>query len=363
MLHLLLLLPAMQQVAVLDSGARIECSSAPRIGARQVETALGQYDAGRDPVVKVEDGAADRQALAPLRELDYAAWIRRMAERGQVSALLAENPQGSDRGIWLEALASLGRNLDPLPANTPRDERVEALWKRVEKAEGGICALLGGRLEAEISEGSTASPDRRVGLVDLRHALRDRNPDRRWLGARLALYQREESMAHALLEASLEDDHPAARAAAAASLHGLEPEASLGWWTLGLWHERGVQARVRAVDHLAAHASGNPYVVKALVMTLSAAGRSSPGSYAFFGRQITVVMDFDVEVALASIIADPKVSTLTEGSVLAVRVLGATVTTAVRGALQQLTGADPGPSAQAWREWMQENLPAVAQED
>lgn len=362
MLSLLLLLPACQQVAVLDSGARIECARAPQIGARQVETAHGAYDAARDPVAAVVDGAADRSALAPLRELDYAAWIRRMAERGQLQALLAEDPQGAARGVWLEALAELGRHLDPLPPETPMDERVELLWKRLEKAHGGLGALLGGRLEVEISDASTAAPDRRIGLVDLRQSLRHRDPDRRWLGARLALRQHEDSMAHALLEASLEDDHPASRAAAAASLHGMRPEAALGWWTLGMWRERSSAARVRAVDHLAEHGAGNPYVVKALVMTLSAAGQQAPGSYAFFGRQVTVVSDFDVEVALASIIADPQVSTITEGSVLAVRVISATLVSSVRGALQQLTGADPGPGAAEWRAWLQENLPAMTQE-
>jgi len=362
MLSLLLILSAGQQVAVLDSGARIECSRAPKIGARRVETAHGQYDAGRDPVAEVVDGAADREALAPLRELDYGAWLRRSAERGQLSLLLAEDPPAAERGAWLAALAGLGRQLDPLPPDTPSDERVAELWKRLEKAGDGGLGLLCGRLEAEISESSSGSPDRRVGLVDLRHALRSRDPDRRWVGARLALRQHEESMSHALLEASLEDEHPAARAAAAATLHGLKPESSLGWWTLGMWREGSSAARVRAVENLAAHGGGNPYVVKALVMTLSAAGRQSPGSYAFFGRQITVVMDFDVEVALGAAIADPQVSVLTEGAVLAVRVLGASVTTAVRGALQQLTGADPGPGAEDWRAWMKQNLPEAAQE-
>jgi len=364
MLSLLLLaLPACQQVAVLDSGTRVECVRTPQLGARRVETAHGSYDASRDPVAEVVDGAADRQALAPLRDLDYTAWVRRMAERGQLNALLVEKPQGESRNAWLQALMELGRNLDPLDPDTASDERVDALWKRLEKSEGGRSALLAGRLEVEISDGSTASPDRRIGLVDLRHALRDRDPDRRWIGARLALRQHEESMTHALLEASLEDDNPAARAAAAASLHGMKPEASLGWWTLGLWHERSNEARVRAIENLAEHGHGNAYVVKALVMTLSAAGYNAPGSYAFFGRQITVVMDFNVEVALAAAIADPQVATLTEGSVLAVRVFGVTVTNAVRGALQKLTGADAGPSAQDWRAWMKENMPEAAKED
>jgi hypothetical protein len=97
-------------------------------------------------------------------------------------------------------------------------------------------------------------------------------------------------------------------------------------------------------------------------MGLSAAGHRGAGSYAFFGRQITVVSDFDVEVALAAAIADPNVTTLTEGTVLYVRVIGTVVAGAMRGALQELTGADPGPSAQDWRAWMKQNLPDAARE-
>ncbi len=359
----LLLWLASQQVAVLDSGTRIECLRVPEVGARKVETPAGAWDASRDPVASIQDGAEDLKAIAPLRELDYGAWVQRAAERGLLTALLAEDPRGAVRSAWLEALAGLGRSLDPLPSSTERDQRIAELWEHMKKAKGGRRALLVGRLEIEISDGSTAPPDRRVGLVDLRRALRDRDEDLRWAGARLALRQHEESMAHALLEASLEDAVPSSRAAAAATLCALKPDASLAWWTLGLWRERSTSARVFAVNHLAQHGTGNPYVVKALVLTLSADGYRAPGAYAFFGRQITVVSDFDVEVALASAIADPNVTTLIEGSVLAVRVLGTSVVSAVRGALQDLTGADPGPSAQHWRAWMKENLPEAARED
>ncbi len=354
---------ASQQIAVLDSGARIECVRAPQLGARNLETAWGACDATRDPVVAVADAAEERAALAPLRALDYAAWVRRSAERGHLSALLAEQPRGAARLAWLDALAGIGARLDPLPADTPRDERVAELWKRLLRAEDGPRALLCGRLETEISDASTASNDRRLGLADLRRALRDRDAGQRWAAARLALRQREMSMEHALLEASLADDDAAARTAAAAALHGLEPEYSLGWWTLGMWRERGTEARVRAIGNLQAHGKGNPYVVKALVMGLSAAGYRAPGSYAFFGRQVTVVTDFDVEVALGAAIADPKVSTITEGSVLHVRIFGETVAGAMRVALQDLTGADPGPSAKEWQAWMQANLPEVAKAD
>lgn len=354
MISLLLLACSAQQVAVFESGARIECAKPPPVGARSVLTVAGAWDASLDPVAAVADATEETRALAPLKALDYAAWTRRAAERGLLGALLAEEPAGEDRAAWLEALARLGGPIDPLPSRMPREDRVEELWRRAEKADGGELALLVGRLEREISDGSTDAPDRRVGLADLRRALRGRDADRRWAAARLALRQHESSMLHALRDASLEDDEACGAAAAAAALAGLDAERALGWWVLGMWRERSEGARVRAVRHLAAHGAAEPKVVDALVYTLSAEGYRAPGAYAFFGRQITVVTDFDVEVALASAIADPNVTTLVEGAVLAVRVYGTTMAGEVRGALQRLTGADPGPKAADWKRWQQE---------
>jgi hypothetical protein len=355
----LLLAASCQQVAVFESGARVECVKTATVGARSVETPAGIWDASLDPVAAVADAAEELRVLAPLQELDFAAWSRRAAERGLLGALLAADPEGTGRAAWLDALAGLGRRIDPLPAKVEREERVAELWKRVEKAEGARLALLVGRLESEISDASSASPDRRVGLADLRRALRGRDADLRWAAGRLALRQHETSMLHALRDASFEDDEPCGALAAAAALHAMDGERALGWWVLGMWRERNEGARVRAVRHLATYGADEPAVVDALVLTLSAEGYRAPGAYAFFGTQITVVTDFDVEVALASAIADPNVTTLVEGAVLAVRVYGATMAGEVRGALHQLTGADPGPKASDWKRWQQQRDAAV----
>lgn len=355
----LLLAHPLQQVAVLESGARVECAKSATVGARTVLTPVGSWDASLDPVAAVADAAEELRVLAPLRELDFAAWSRRAAERGLLTALLEEDPRGEDRTVWLDALAGLGAHIDPLPAKIAHDERVAELWKRAERAEGGRRALLVGRLETEISDASTAAPDHRVGLADLRRALRGRDADLRWAAGRLALRQHETSMLHALRDASFEDEEACGAQAAAAALHAMDGERALGWWVLGMWRERSQDARVRAVRHLAEYGASEPAVVDALVLTLSAEGYRAAGAYAFFGTQVTIVTDFDVEVALASAIADPNVTTLVEGSVLAVRVYGATLAGEVRSALHRLTGADPGPKAADWKRWQQSRAAAA----
>ncbi len=356
----LLLLPLTQQVAVFESGARIECEKPAAVGARKVETPFGMWDASLDPVAALADSKEEQRVLETLKQLDFPAWTRRAAERGLLSALLAEKPRGANRGAWLEALAGLGHSIDPLSGKMPSEERVAALWKLAEKADGGRLALLVGRLETEISDAGTSAPDRRIGLVDLRQALRSRDADLRWAASRLALRQHETSMLHALRDASLEDEEPASANSAASALFAMEPQRALGWWAVGMWRERTEGPRVRAVGHLAAHGSAEPAVVDALVLTLSAEGYRAAGSYAFFGTQVTVVSDFDVEVALASAIADPNITTLVEGAVLSVRVYGNVMASELRRALQDLTGAAPGPKASDWKKWLAQTRAAEA---
>ncbi|HVS11760.1 MAG TPA: HEAT repeat domain-containing protein, partial [Planctomycetota bacterium] len=83
--------------------------------------------------------------------------------------------------------------------------------------------------------------------------------------------------------------------------------------------------------------------------------------YIFVGSQVAYVQDFDVEVAQFQAAADPQVNVLTEGSVLDVRAIGVTIESVafesrrVRGALQRLTGANPGNSSKSWLDWWETN--------
>ncbi|MFM1874234.1 MAG: hypothetical protein RL398_3656, partial [Planctomycetota bacterium] len=69
--------------------------------------------------------------------------------------------------------------------------------------------------------------------------------------------------------------------------------------------------------------------------------------------------DFDVEIASASFIADPKVDVLSSGTVLDVEVMGvAEVQRILRGyrrAIQRVSGSDPGEDSRRWAQWLAEH--------
>jgi len=128
-------------------------------------------------------------------------------------------------------------------------------------------------------------------------------------------------------------------------------------------------ARVRANSAEALGNMGFEAAVPALITRLASLSNApAPGGtgtggrgHIFVGSQVAYVQDFDVEVAQGASIADPQINVLTEGSVLDVRAIGVTVETVafesrrVRGALQRLTGADPGNTSKSWLDWWEKN--------
>lgn len=350
----LALAPLLQEVpvAVLESGRRVAgARSAVETGDRTLELKSGRYDATLDPVVEIVDGGGDMHALEPLKKLDYAAWVQRVSERGFLDVLLDEKPKQPEQLAALRAaLYEWGKSIDPLKSKVERDERVEELWEKLEKADGGAVALLAGRLETEIGEAENNHKDR-VGIADLRRALRDKDPEMRWAATRVALHQREMSVQHKLFEKSLEDEDALVRDAAADALYGLEEQDALGMWAVKLFRSKYDSRRVHAAEHLGNYGSEEPAVVKALIMALGAEGYRAPGSYIFIGTQVSVVQDFDVEVALAAAIAKPRVGVIVEGSMLEVRVVSMSLSKAIKGSLGKLTGTNPGPRAKDWRDW------------
>jgi competence protein ComEC len=120
-------------------------------------------------------------------------------------------------------------------------------------------------------------------------------------------------------------------------------------------------ASVRSNAAEALGAMGYPAAVPVLVSHLAAlqsGGNSQPPrSHIFVGRQFAYVQDYDVEVAQNVAVGDPQIGVLVEGSVLDVRVIGVTVTTAleagrVRRALANLTGEEK--STRGWLAWWDE---------
>ncbi len=98
------------------------------------------------------------------------------------------------------------------------------------------------------------------------------------------------------------------------------------------------------------------------MVTLQSGGAAAaPRSHVFFGKQTGYVQDFDVEVAQNSAVADPVINVLTEGVVLDAAVVGVheyvvqRERAAVRRSLTRLTGADPGNTTRAWKQWWKQN--------
>lgn len=359
MLLTLLLCAAQQPVAVLHSGTRVEIEGTAKAGQRHLKTPFGRYDASLDPVESIVDGAEDLRLLAPLKEMEYSLWLNRIAERGLLSTLLEQEVPKEHRAQYQQLVEDWGKRLDPLSAKVDREDRVEQLWKRLEKTRSDDDQLLlTGALMREVSASSSAHK-RRVGLSSLSKALKSKDPEMRRAAARLAERQHENSLMHRLLGSSLEESDIGARRAASDAAFTMDEQQSLGRWTLTLWRHGADDERVLAADYLAHYGAKEPDVVRALILALGGESAAvAPRSNIFIGRQVSAVTDFDVEVANSAVIADPQISVLVEGTALEVRVVSVVVGRAIRRNLTSVTGANPGQSRDAWMRWYEKTYPA-----
>jgi hypothetical protein len=115
---------------------------------------------------------------------------------------------------------------------------------------------------------------------------------------------------------------------------------------------------------------GKPEAVKWLVAAGPNAGTglAPPGDgpngnrgYIAILTQTSYVRDFDVEVAQAAAIANPKVDVIQAGSVLDVTVFGVVeervIVRAYRSAIKQLGYGDPGEDPRKWAAWLANQTP------
>ncbi|MFN0207717.1 MAG: HEAT repeat domain-containing protein [Planctomycetota bacterium] len=84
----------------------------------------------------------------------------------------------------------------------------------------------------------------------------------------------------------------------------------------------------------------------------------APRAYMYIGNQQAYVAGYNVEVAQASAIAEPEISTLMDGVVLDVRILSTSVERqmtlekkVIQNALAKIAGADHGENPGAWAAW------------
>lgn len=355
--HLLLLVVLPQDLAITSSGQRIPCGSDAAIGDLQVKSPFGIINCPTDPVSGLVDTAAERALLRKMRNNNFSAWAQRCNQRGLLSELttaltISEADQLSVEQISLlmELVRQWGYRIDPLPARLSNEERIELAWDLLGKADLAQGALLCGRLLEEIG-GPGASPKRRLGLADLRRGLRTKSISTQCAAAVLAAHQQEADMFRPLTAFSLEDPNKLVRAECADAMLVLSRDESISQWAMALLRGAKGSYREIAAEHL-----GNSEADAALpvLMVAVAAARREPGSFFFSGRQISLVTDFDVEVAGGAAIANPITTVLTEGTMLEVRIISTSVSRAAMRALRRLSGENPGEREEDWLEWWRE---------
>ncbi|MGB3967934.1 MAG: hypothetical protein WBO45_14465 [Planctomycetota bacterium] len=143
----------------------------------------------------------------------------------------------------------------------------------------------------------------------------------------------------------------------------------IAYLAAGLAHENA-KVRVRTADALGGlgHADAIDLLVRAAphaATGLAAGANDGQRGHIAILQQTSYIRDFDVEVAQAAIIADPKVDVLTSGSVLDVTVAGTievrTILRSYRTALKRLTQSDPGDDVRSWPQWLGQIRPEPAQ--
>jgi hypothetical protein len=239
--------------------------------------------------------------------------------------------------------------------------RVRELLRRLERRAGA-------GLQAAVEELLVREPN---ADKELRSEARRGEPWRRLCALEALLRRGTKGNDTFLLRSAIVDPTAEVRTATMAiAQRYLEPETVVRYLAPGLMHELA-EVRVRTAE--AYGNLGSVSAVKLLVAAGPNAGRAlaeaDPGMRAHiaFVEQQSYIRDFDVEVAQASFIADPKIGVLQSGTVLDVTVHGAVthrtrIVNAYRGALQRLAGADPGANPARWATWLLEregNSPLV----
>ncbi len=190
----------------------------------------------------------------------------------------------------------------------------------------------------------------------------NREPARRLLAQAALLRRGTKGNDTFVLRSAVIDPSEEVRTGAMELARALEPQAAIDYLAPGLAHG-SAEVRVRTAE--AYGNLGSPLALKYLVAAGPNAGRAladaDPGMRAHiaFIEQQAYIRDFDVEVASASFIADPKVGILQSGTVLDVTVHSVIthqvrIVGALRGAIQKVAGADPGANPARWASWLLE---------
>ena len=347
------------QLARLEDGTRILCRSAEP-GAESFETEWGLFRCPGNPVVDVINADAEWKALEALRAYNTDAFLQQASKRGFLQPLMdaakwkGKKADSIDQEALLRNIESWGPYFDPLPSKIAVKDRVEFLWDKLQSSDIGEAALLTGRLLAELDRGAHMRADQKISLADLRRALRSKNPEIRRASALVSQRQMEMQIWSPLLKSSIEDDLASVRAACASSVMAMDSEKALSGFSSALWRSRSDKKRIAAAEHLGQHGDALSIDVLMVPLRASTVTGGPASAFAHFGRQVSVVADFDVEIAQAASIADPRVIVLQEGVALQVRVVSTHLARTVMMSLKKISHSNPGPRPEDWLRWYEE---------
>ncbi|MDA1113530.1 MAG: hypothetical protein O3A95_04425 [Planctomycetota bacterium] len=243
---LLLATPLFQQpLACLDDGTRVQVLGDTEVGSFMVRTSLGVMRTEGQRVTELSDSAKEVALLEPLRDLDYASWVKRIGERGLFERLMKERVDRFNREALFAAILPWGARIDPLPPGFPVSKRAEELWVRLQAAEGTQRALIYGAMLAE-SQKMGVGYWRHLNMEDVTQAMDHTDPGLRWAAVSLATLMQEEGLEEFLLETSMVDPDLWVFRTAAQNLLDKDTQGALYRWAFVLIDSRDILEHRRA---------------------------------------------------------------------------------------------------------------------
>lgn len=340
----------------------------------------------RDGVVTVaksdvKEHFTDEQLRAKLAELvrhseDTTFGNLQLAMHARGVGLLPEMWRHLDRALEPRALATASAPLQQRLRDflgslesevLPRRWRGAATKVRVHQLLDGLHAATSPGRAAATEELLVREPN---ADQDLRFEARRNTAPRQRIAALQALQRRSlTGNDRFVLRSAILDGDQAVRTAAVDASRSTVRGDDVAYLATGLAHSNA-KVRVRTAEALGG--LGHPDAVKLLVLAAPSAGTglaAGGGGEGVRGhiailQQQSYIRDFDVEVAQAAMIADPKVDVLQSGTVLDVTVAGTmevrTILRAYRSSLHRLTQNDPGEDPRRWPTWLEQMQPPSA---
>ena len=364
------------------SGIQVEVLGEAERGALEVETPAGWFRCPTDPVEIV----FRRRPEAPWTGRDPASWkgiAASLASDGRLTELMAfaeaalaqADCPGAVRVEVFGVLEGWGARLDPVPSRLSLEQRVDWLWRELQRASPARRALLGGRLAEEVVQGKEGDA-RRLALAELRRGLHAADPV---LVRETALVAGAQGFADLSLAAEIVhrtlQAPPLVRDGMARAAMGSWPAAVEDYWWQALSRaDEGL--RIAAAENLARY--GTDRAVDYLATVLSAAGRRPGRKYEFGGRTVQAVRDerapsFPVvrfqlshdgcNTTAVPLATTPGFDSFDQVSTLKVRPPSEALTRSLVAGLEARTGSPPGArTPEAWLAWYEKGRsePAAA---